>query len=885
MVLSRFRHFLDVLRSLWPRSTVRLIRKGARLREQGKLDEAIAVLDQAISLNPQLAEAYAHRCACYSDREEYAKAIEDADRAIALDPKIAWVYRARALAWYCLDELDSALADMDEALRLEPQNAAFQHSRAQVLLGLGRIDEASAQYEAAAARAPDLRGGWLGGAILLKQGKWRDAVEHYSAMLEADPTDARAYYDRGEAWYCLGEYEHALRDIDEALRLGPVNAASQHSRAQVLFELGRIDEASAQYESALARDPDLGGGWLGGALALKQGNYQEAIEHFKGELEADPTNARAHYDRGLAWYHLGEYGEALCDLDEAVCLAPKNRPILQLRAKLLFLLDRIEEASAAYETALAQEPEAEKEWWSSERIWLGGAIALKQGNYCEAIAQFDAVLDVDPTHSRVYNDRGEAWYRQGEYEPALRDFDRAVELDPEHSVYYINRANARMGLARCVQATRDSRLSECESVLRDLDEAIRLEPERADTLHLRATVLFDELGRFDEAFADYEAALKLNPELGGDWLGGAIALKRGHFKEAIEQFDAVLETDPTRPRVYFDRAEAWYRLREYGSALRDVDQAIRLGPDVARYLRFRAQVLLEAGQIDEASAQYEAARVQDPGFKEGWLGGAIALKQGKFREAIEQFDAELEAHPTRPRVYFDRADAWYRLREYDNALRDIDEAIKLKPEIAGYQFFRAHVLLELGRVDEASAHYEAALVQDPGFKEGWLAGAIALKQGKFREAIEQFNTVLEADPTHSLAYHYRGEAWCRLGEYENALRDFDEATRLAPDCVSSLMFLAWLRATCPDAELRNGKLAVAMAHKAAELAGGEPSSRQCAVLAAAYAEAGDFAEAIRWQSKALATATEKRRSRQQDRLERYQAGTPLRMPDVPDSES
>lgn len=784
MVFNLFSRFPEFLRSLWPRSAVRLSRKGARLRDKGKLDEAIAVLDQAISLNPQLAAAYAHRCACYSDREEYAKAIEDADRAIALDPKIAWVYRARALSWYRLDKLDAALADMDEALRLEPQNASFKHSRAYLLFRLGRIDEASAQYEAAAARDPDLRGGWLGGAILLKQGKWRDAIEHYSAMLEADPTDARAYYDRGEAWYCLGEHEHALRDIDEALRLGPVNAASQHSRAQVLFELGRIDEASAQYESALARDPDLGGGWLGGALALKQGNYQEAIEHFKGELEADPTNARAHYDRGLAWYHLGEYGEALCDLDEAVCLAPKNRPILQLRAKLLFLLDRIEEASAAYETVLAQEPEAEKEWWSSERTWLGGAIALKQGNYCEAIAQFDAVLDVDPTHSRVYNDRGEAWYRQGEYEPALRDFDRAVELDPEHFVYYINRANARMGLARCVQATRDSRLSECESVLRDLDEAIRLEPERADTLHLRATVLFDELGRFDEAFAEYEAALKLNPELGGDWLGGAIALKRGHFKEAIEQFDAVLETDPTRPRVYFDRAKAWYRLREY-----------------------------------------------------------------------------------------------------ENALRDIDEAIKLKPEIAGYQFFRAHVLLELGRVDEASAHYEAALVQDPGFKEGWLAGAIALKQGKFREAVEQFNAVLEIDPTCARTHHDRREAWYRLGEYENALRDFDEAARLAPDCVSSLMFLAWLRATCPEAELRNGKLAVAMAHKAVELVGGEPSSQQCAVLAAAYAEAGDFAEAIRWQSEALAIATEKSRSRQQARLEPYQAGMPFRIPNTPDSSS
>lgn len=352
MVLSRFRHFLDVLRSLWPRSAVRLSRKGAHLRDQGKLDEAIAVLDQAISLNPQLAAAYAYRCTCYCDRQEHTKAIEDANRAIALAPKTAWVYWFRSWSWYCLDKLDSALADMDEALRLEPQNASFQHSRAHVLFKLGRIDEASAQYDAALVQDPKFKKGWLGAKIALKRGKWKEAIELFDVVVEADPTNARVYYDRGEAWYRLYEYEKALCDLDETVRLAPESAVFQYFRAQILLELGRIEEASTEYEAALVRKPGLEGGWLSGAIALKRGMFREAIEQFDAVLTIDPTRARVYCDRGEAWYRLGEYKNALRDLDEAAKRAPDHAVFHLNRAKTLCALARYADADRELREAM-----------------------------------------------------------------------------------------------------------------------------------------------------------------------------------------------------------------------------------------------------------------------------------------------------------------------------------------------------------------------------------------------------------------------------------------------------------------------------------------------------------------------------------------------------
>ena len=70
MVFNLFSQYLGSLRSLWPQSAVRLRNKGERLRERGKLDEAVAVLDRAIGLDPQLAEAYANRCQTTSHTSE-----------------------------------------------------------------------------------------------------------------------------------------------------------------------------------------------------------------------------------------------------------------------------------------------------------------------------------------------------------------------------------------------------------------------------------------------------------------------------------------------------------------------------------------------------------------------------------------------------------------------------------------------------------------------------------------------------------------------------------------------------------------------------------------------------------------------------------------------
>jgi len=96
-----------------------------------------------------------------------------------------------------------------------------------------------------------------------------------------------------------------------------------------------------------------------------------------------------------------------------------------------------------------------------------------------------------------------------------------------------------------------------------------------------------------------------------------------------------------------------------------------------------------------------------------------------------------------------------------------------------------------------------------------------------------------------------------------------------PDDAEAHNNLAWLSATCADDSIRDGQQALAHAIRAVELAGNDNAAFVDS-LSAAYAEVGDFDEAVRWQKKAVQFASDEMKDDLAARLERYQQGQPYR---------
>ena len=110
--------------------------------------------------------------------------------------------------------------------------------------------------------------------------------------------------------------------------------------------------------------------------------------------------------------------------------------------------------------------------------------------------------------------------------------------------------------------------------------------------------------------------------------------------------------------------------------------------------------------------------------------------------------------------------------------------------------------------------------------------------------------MLERDPENAAILRNRGDCYLTMGDHANAIGDFEGALKTIPEDPTVLNNLAWVLATSPEDELRDGKRAVELATRACEVTEYE-QAHILSTLAAAFAESGDFDTAIEWSEKAV----------------------------------
>ncbi len=205
--------------------------------------------------------------------------------------------------------------------------------------------------------------------------------------------------------------------------------------------------------------------------------------------------------------------------------------------------------------------------------------------------------------------------------------------------------------------------------------------------------------------------------------------------------------------------------------------------------------------------------------------------------------------------------------------------VTMSPTSSTYVNNRAYVWLEQKKdLDKALTDFDEALRISPTDSSLHIdRGRVRLAQGELDDALASFDKAIEHKPDSGLAYAWRAYVWSATANREKMLQDFNQTIQLSPDDSLVWTLRAWLLATSPNAEHRDGKQAVSDATKACELT--DWTDYNCLEnLAAAYAESGDFEQAVQWQEKAVSLTPPAQRAVYESRLKLYREGTPFREP-------
>ena len=347
--------------------------------------------------------------------------------------------------------------------------------------------------------------------------------------------------------------------------------------------------------------------------------------------------------------------------------------------------------------------------------------------------------------------------------------------------------------------------------------------------------------------------------------------------------DGLLKIDVPAAEFYriFDRALDLGQKGQDNAAIVEWNQALEVDPDSAEAHNNLGVLLTRKGSFDQAMTHFQRATGLKPDYAQAHYNlGGIFSRQGRWDEAIAEWERAIQSNPEFADTRNLLGLALARKGRLDEAIAQWRKAAEAAPADAEVHYNLGGALVRRGRLDEAMVQLQAALAVRPDYVQAHYTLGVALVQaGRFDEAIAHWRRALELKPDYPEAHYSLGRTLYLRGGIAEAMAHWREALRFAPDDLPVVNQTAWALATGPDAAFRNGPEAVRLAERAVELPGGS-QPEVLDTLAAAYAEAGRFAEAVRTASRALAMATQQNKQALagalRARIGLYEANTPFR---------
>ena len=589
--------------------------------EAGKdLGLRIATCTEIIRKNPdvprKLGLVYFLRGNAYQEKKDYEHAIADYDESLRLVPGIAVVLKHRGWTHADKGNYDQSIDDLEQFLRLQGNDPKVTEVLVIVYNNRG-----------------------LGYG---RNNDYARAIQDFSKALALNSDFTEAINNRGVYEAKKGDLDQAIDDFEHTLRLSPHDSratdglfVTYNARAKRFAEMGDYSHAIEDCNKALGLHPDNPGVLtIRGAFELEQHDYDHALQDFDQSLRQDPKQVGALLGRGATHYEKHQLDEALRDYDEALLLDPNNRTVIDQRNKTLLTRGDFNRAPGAETEPTSSMPE----------------LPLMVKNLVPYQASFMAVKA--GTSYKGYRWRGlYEINNQGDTNVTITDFQ--VLWQPASF------EGQQLKLAARLKPTAFSIFDDVDAVIKSADEKedaaakkfpISVPPR--STRYVAIYFLFDLFsgGKQPLQFQDEKKAFRL--------LSVALGWKPdsdGDFHCQIDNITVAVSTAENK-----------------GVKFRSLTTLIVPGCKVK--IPYRSALTPPSPQLPSAASPAPASPR-----------GAGLLPSLNLRNvvtkglSVEEYTKIIAQDPDNAQAYNERGKAYLSKREYDRAIQDFDEALRLWP--------------------------------------------------------------------------------------------------------------------------------------------------------------------------------------------------------------
>ena len=602
--------------------------------------------------NYAMAHLYAELAGAYGNRGEYVnKAIDSYKEAIRLDPQASYIDEELTEFYVQAGQLDKATQEAENLLKADPNNVNARRILARIYsrqIGdpdQGRVDE-----------------------TMLKS-----AIEQYQKVVEQDPKDTESLSMLARLYRASHDDAAAEKAYRQVLQTDPSDDDALNGLAMVLADRGDMDGAISLLKQAVAQNADPRTVVMLAELYDQQKDYADAANTWQQALELTNDNVRVRRKLAEDLYLAGRYDDALKSFQALAAEDPKN---VQLQLQVAELLERkhdYEGARGAIAKAKAINNSTEVRYAEAELMRAQGQIPqaiaaiqsivadTKKDNYTDAergerlqmleslgslqelagktqdaIASYRQIADLDPTlASRVEIQVIGAYENAKDFKGARQEADSALKKFPGDRAVAFEHAQLLSDLGQA-----DAAISEVRALP-------KIPNAKESDLLITIAQFQDKAKRFEDEKKTLDAAENVaktpQEKLQIDFVRGAMYEREKNFDAAEREFRTVLATDPNNANALnylgYMFADRGVKLEE---AQELITKALNIDPDSGAYLDSLGWVHFHQNRLDQAADELKQAldRIgKDPTVHEHL--GDVYFAQGKFRDAIQQWEASV----------------------------------------------------------------------------------------------------------------------------------------------------------------------------------------------------------------------------------------------------